>query len=120
MTPWAKAIVAAVGAGIIALAAALTDNTVTNPEKVQIAVAVVTSVSVWLTANVGVPLWSSAKFVTAAVLAGLNAVAGYLAEGDTLSSAMWLNVAIAALTAVGVWAVPNTSATPPVTAAPPS
>lgn len=111
MSSWAKAIVAAIGAGIMVLASSITDDIVTNPEKVQIAVAAVTSISVWLTANLGVPYWNASKTIVAGLLAGLNAVAGYLANADTLTNAMWLNVLISVGVAVGVWVFPNSPST---------
>ena len=107
MSAYAKALTAVIGAVVMAVAAAMTDDTITHPEWVQIATAGVAAFAVFVTANVGLPLWDKAKAVTAGALAGLGLLGGYLANGEHMTNALWLNVAIAAAVAAGVWAVPN-------------
>lgn len=107
MTPYLKSITAVLGAVAVAVAASMSDNVITAPEKVQIATAGVAAFAVFVTANVGLPLWNYSKAITAGALAGLGLLGGYLANGEHMTSALWLNVAIAAATAAGVFAVPN-------------
>lgn len=107
MSLYAKSLTAVIGAVVMAVAAAMTDNTVTHPEWVQVAIAGFAAFSVFVTANVGLPLWDKAKAVTAGALAGLGLLGGYLANGEHMTNALWLNVAIAAAVAAGVFAVPN-------------
>jgi len=107
MSGYSKAVTAVVGAIVMAVASAMTDDTISHPEWVMIAVAGFTAFQVFVTANVGLPLWDKAKAVTAGALAGLGLLGGYLANGEHMTNALWLNVAIAAAVAAGVWAVPN-------------
>jgi hypothetical protein len=107
MGAYAKSLTAVFGAVAVAVASAWTDNTITHPEWVMIAVAGFTAFQVYITANVGLPLWDKAKAITAGALAGLGLLGGYLANGENMTNALWLNVAIAAAVAAGVFAVPN-------------
>lgn len=107
MSQYAKSFTAILGAIAMAVAASMTDNVITNPEKVQIATAAVAAFAVFVTANVGLPLWDKAKAITAGALAGLGLLGGYLANGEQMHESLWLNVAIATLVAAGVFAVPN-------------
>lgn len=104
MGVYAKSIAAVVGAIAMAIAAAWTDSKITDAEWVMIAVAGWTAFQVFVTANLDLPLWDRAKDITAGALAGLGALGGYLANGQEMTGALWLNVAIAALTAAGVFA----------------
>jgi hypothetical protein len=61
-------------------------------------------------------MWDKAKAITAAALAGLGALGGYLANGQEMSGPLWLNVIIAGFVAAGVFAVgpaPVHGANPP-------
>jgi hypothetical protein len=107
MSAYSKALTAVVGAVVMAVASAMTDDTISHPEWVMIAVAGFTAFQVFVTANVGLPLWNYSKSITAGALAGLGLLGGYLANGEHMSNALWLNVAIAAAVAAGVFAVPN-------------
>ena len=107
MGAYSKAATAVIGAIAVAVASAWTDSTITNPEWVTIAVAGWTAFHVFVTGNVGLPFWDKGKAATAAALAGLGALGGYLANGQEMSGPLWLNVFIAAFTAAGVFAVPN-------------
>lgn len=104
---YSKALTAVIGAVVMAIAAAMTDDAITHPEWVQIAIAGFGAMSVFITANVDLPLWDKAKAITAGALAGLGLLGGYLANGEHLNNALWLNVAIAAAVAAGVFVVPN-------------
>jgi hypothetical protein len=99
----AKFLVALVGAFVAAVAAALTDDVLTDVEKVQIGIAVATAASVWVAANV--PTMPAAKTVVAVVLAVLNLAVGLITDG--MQSADWWMLAVAAFTAAGVFATPN-------------
>lgn len=103
MGAYSKAVVAVVGAVAAAIASYWTDSVITNPEWVQIAVAGFTAFEVFLVGNLGIPIWNASKFITALALGGLNMLAGYLANGQEMSGPLWLNVAIAAAVAAGVW-----------------
>lgn len=114
MSAYMKGVVAVVGAVVMAIAAAWTDDKITNPEWVQVAIAGFTAFQVYITANLGLPLWSYSKSITAAALGGLGLLAGYLANGQKMAGSLWLNVAIAAFVAAGVWLAPNEPAPAPV------
>lgn len=49
---------------------------------------------------------SVAKFLVAALAAGVVALQAALTD-DVITTAEWLTVAVAAASALGVWAVPN-------------
>lgn len=104
MTRYTKAAVAVLGALVIALKAALFgDNHVSPEEAIQIIVAAVTAFQVWLTANV--PSARYAKAITAVVLAVAAGLLANLSGG--VDGAETIALVIAALTAGGVFAVPN-------------
>jgi hypothetical protein len=105
MGQYSKAFGAVVGAVAVAVASAWTDSTITDPEWVMVAVSGWTAFHVFITANLDLPLWDKAKAVTAGALAGLGGLGGYLANGQVMSGALWLNVIIATATAAGVFAV---------------
>lgn len=103
MQEYAKALVALLFAAATGLASALSDNAVTIPEWVQIGIAAVTAFNVLMTSNV--PGSTYAKTAVAAVLAGLNFLVGAVTDGMT--TAEWINFALAVGAVVFVWAVPN-------------
>lgn len=98
-----KLIVALVGAVVMSVASFATDNTVTTEEWIQVAIAGATALGVWAAANV--PQFTWAKTFVVVVLAVLNLLVSYITDG--ISTAEWLNLAVAALTAAGVYATPN-------------
>jgi ABC-type enterochelin transport system permease subunit len=108
-----KLIVSLIGALAMAIAmgltTALTDNHITPSEWIQLAIAAVTAFSVWLTANE--PGWGAAKTTTAAALAVLSLLVSAVTGG--VSHLEFVNLVIAALTAVGVHYVQNATAPPP-------
>lgn len=110
---YAKSIIMVLAAGVGILTAALSDGVVSATEFVNIAIAIVTAVGVYLIPNLPAGPGKIAKFLVAAVGAGLQALVIVL--GDTLgwadvSSSDWLNVLLAALAAVGLYIVPNVAA----------
>lgn len=105
MAAYNKAVAALLGAVAVVLASALTDDHVTAAEFVQMTVAGLGAFSVYLVPNA--PGYALAKTWTAAALAGLNLVAGWLANNQEITNAMWVNVAIAVAVALGVFILPN-------------
>lgn len=110
----AKAFIALVVAVLTAAASAWSGNSHIDPaEAVQVVIAVATAINVWLTANgAGLPY---AKTLVAAVLAGANALAAYLTDGITYTET--INIVLAVLGALGVYAVSNGSSGPAVRSA---
>lgn len=102
----AKFLVALVGAFVAAVAAVVTDDVVTDVEKIQVGIAVATAASVWIAANV--PTMPAAKTAVAVVLAVLTLAVGLITDG--MQAADWWLLAVAGLTAAGVFATPNAGA----------
>ncbi|MFF5228459.1 hypothetical protein [Dactylosporangium sp. NPDC000521] len=102
---YGKAIAAAIAAGLMVLASAVTDNHVDADEGISIAIAVTTAVSVWLVPQL--PSSASAKTGVAMVLAVLQVAAAAVVDG--MSGADWVNLAIAALGVLGVLKSPTQS-----------
>lgn len=103
-----KAAVAVVGGLVLALVAALSDDNITPAEWVQIVVAGATAFSIWSTANL--PGFIYGKGIVAVVGAVANLICSY-ATGQDITNNEWLNLAVIALTSLGVIAVPNPVAT---------
>lgn len=103
MMQYAKAVVAFLFAAATLAASAVTDGTITNVEWIEIGIAGLTAGAVWITANV--PGYGAAKTTIAAALAGLNFLVGAVTDGMT--TAEWINFALAVAAVVFVWAVPN-------------
>jgi hypothetical protein len=106
---------AVVAAVLVAGQSYLPDG-LTSAEKVQIAVAAVSAFLVWLAPNVDVPYWSQIKATAQGVMAVLAGLAGYLAAGQTMAGALWVNLALMGLAAAGIVVLPNA----PETRVPPS
>lgn len=106
ISTYAKAIVYIITAGLVVLGAALTDDVVSTSEWLNIGIAGVTAVGVYLVPNLGTGVQHYAKGIVAFVGAALAALASFLSDGVT--SAEWVLVALAALGAIGVVIVPNT------------
>jgi hypothetical protein len=79
------------------------DGLVQASEWVQVVIQGATVAIVWATANV--PQFDKAKSFVAAVMVVLNLLVSYITDG--VSGTEWINLAIAFLGAVGVYAVPN-------------
>jgi hypothetical protein len=101
--PYAKALTALVIAALTALASALTDDSLTSAEAIQVAIAVTTAAGVWVAANVA--SLPHAKTVIAGILAALNLAVTYITDG--ISGAEWVNLALALIGVFAVWAIPN-------------
>lgn len=101
---YAKAVAAVVGAGLSAAIVALTgDNAFSNVELINVAIAVVGAAAVFAAPNVpGAPI---TKAVLAVLLAVLTLSVNLIVDGVTASE--WLQLAVAALSALGVYSVPN-------------
>lgn len=106
MSKYAKffmAVVATVLSGIVA--AMFGDNTISNPEWVNIAIAGVGACAVFAAPNV--PGAAYTKSVLAVLTAGLTVLASAIIGGITPTE--WMQVALAGLGAIGVYAIPNTA-----------
>jgi len=101
---YAKGIVAALAAALVALSAAYTGNDrIDLTEWVNVAIAAVGAFQVWWVANVnGAPY---VKAGIAATTAGLVALQSYIIGGVTFSD--WIQIGIAVVGALGVIAVKN-------------
>lgn len=111
MTGYLKALAAFLGAALVALISAQTDNVVSAGEVAQIALVGFGATVVYIVPNL--PGYSYAKTAVAAITAGLTLLAGYLTDDVgvdwDLSNPEKLNILLAVGTAVGVFLVPNTS-----------
>ncbi len=105
VTNYSKSILAIVAAGIAVVVAALSDGTVTPSEMVNVAIAMVTAVGVYLVPNL--PSGPAKYFKTGVAILGaaLAALVSFITDGVSLSE--WLQIALAALAAIGVYVVPN-------------
>lgn len=88
-----KAIAAVAAFVLSAIVSSLTDQRVDASEGVQIAIALVTAVGVYLVTDT--PRYRWQKTAVAFALAGLNVAASVITDGVT--TAEWLNIVIAAL-----------------------
>lgn len=102
-----KLAAAVVGAVLTALVAVWTDG-VTPTEWVNVAIAGTTAAAVFAAPNV-----PGARY-TKSVLAVLGAVLAYLTSAilGGVDPAEWMQIGVIALTALGVYAVPNSPAPP--------
>lgn len=91
---------------LMAVVDARSDGAVAASEIVQVVIQGATVLVVWATANV--PEFDKAKTFVAGVMVVLNLLTSYITGG--ISDTEWMNLAIAFLSAVGVFAVPNTPA----------
>lgn len=108
MTDYLKLIVAAVGTAIVYVQSAFGDDVYTPGEKLQTAIVFTGAALVGIVANPALPWWRYTKAIVMFIAAGLAAWGAELANGaGEMSMSGWLNVAIAAGTAVGVFAAPR-------------
>lgn len=105
---YGKSLAALAAAALTAAAAALTDGAFTAQEGVQVAIAVATAAGVWLVPNL--PQHPGIKTALAALLAVLNLAVTFIDGG--ISTAEWVNLALAALGVLGVGFAPARSAAP--------
>ncbi|WP_336642351.1 hypothetical protein [Microbacterium sp. MMO-56] len=87
------------------LVTALSDDTVTTSELVNLAVIGVGAVGVYLVPNLPNGVAQYGKTAVAFVTAALVALLSFLSDGITPSE--WLQIAIAAFAGIGVYIVPN-------------
>lgn len=107
MSQYAKffaAVVATVISGIVA--ALYGDGTVSSTEWVNVAIAAVGALAVFAAPNV--PGAAYTKSILAVLAAGLAVAASAIVGGITPTE--WMQIALAALGALGVYAVPNRGA----------
>lgn len=110
---YAKALMAVLATIVSAVIAALTgDNHIGDVEWINIAIAGAAALSVFAAPNV--PGARITKFVLAFFMAVLTLAVNLIADGITLSE--WLQLLVAGLGSVGVYAIPNR---PSLTGAPP-
>lgn len=100
---YGKAIVAVVIAVLMVASSAVTDGRITHVEEVQIAIAGVAAIQVWMVPNL--PDWPGVKTGTAVVLAALSAAVPLLSAGPW-SAADTINLVLAGLGAIGVTVAP--------------
>lgn len=92
-----------------ALIPVLDDDVIDRMEWVIVAIAAVNAVMVVVIPNLPVGgLVNYLKSFTAAAMAALTLMTTLLVDG-TLSGTDWLNIGVAVLAALGIWAVPNAS-----------
>lgn len=103
MQRYFKMLAAVIGAALMALVTAYSDNVLTTQDKLTIAISVVTAANVFAAPNV----WGA--MYTKTVLAVLGAVLVFVTSAitDGISTSEWYQIGVVALTATGVWLVPN-------------
>lgn len=110
---YAKALAGIVGAGVSAIVVALSgDGAFSAVELINVAIAIIGAVGVFYVPNA--PNAPVAKAVVAALMAVLTLATNLIAGGLTVSE--WLQLVVAAATALGVYGVRNSPAPPPYVA----
>jgi hypothetical protein len=112
---YAKAIVAIATAAVGTLVVAFTDNAVTPAEVLQVALAVVTAIGVYLVPNLPGSVLKWGKLMVATVGAGLQVAVTAISETG-FTPTTWLLIVLAVLGAVSVGIIPNTSVEKPAPA----
>lgn len=108
---YAKTVAQIVATGIAAMLVALTgDGQFSDVELINVAIAVVGAVGILYVPNA--PNGPVAKAVVAVLMAVLTLAVNLIADGVTISE--WLQLVMAALGAIGVYAIPNTPRPPHV------
>jgi hypothetical protein len=102
---YAKAITYIALAVVGVLVTALTDNVVTTAELVNVAIIGVGAVATYFVPNLPEGPGGYLKAVVAFVAAALVALQSFLTDGIT--TAEWLQIAVAAFAGIGVYIVPN-------------
>jgi hypothetical protein len=101
---YAKTVAQIIATGIAAVLVALTgDGQFSDVELINTAIAVVGAIGVLYVPNA--PHGAVAKMVVSALMAALTLAVNLIADGVTISE--WLQLVMAALAALGVYAVPN-------------
>lgn len=105
MGAYRKFLMALVGAVVVTLAAATSDDVLSSAEIAQMVLAGLGTFGVYVLPNA--PGYGVAKTLVAGASAGVGLLAGWLAAGDKITSSMWLNLVLAVGAALGVFIVPN-------------
>ena len=105
MKVYAKAIMYIALTAVGFLATALTDNTMSIKEVLNLAIMVIGAVGVYAVPNMPEGWRSYSKTIIAAVTAGLVALLSFISGGVT--AAEWMQVIVAAFAGVGVFITPN-------------
>lgn len=101
---YAKTVAQILATGVAAVLVALTgDGAFSDVELINVAIAVVGAVGVLYVPNA--PNGPVAKLVVSALMAVLTLAVNLIADGVTISE--WLQLVMAALGAIGVYAIPN-------------
>lgn len=106
ITTYAKSIVYIALTAVMFLVTALSDDALSVEELLNLAVAVVGAIVVYLVPNFPSTVGRYAKTIATAVTAGILLAISFLTDGISLVE--WMQIGIAALAAVGVYIVPNT------------
>jgi hypothetical protein len=106
MTLYAKSIAAIIAAALGILVTALSDDALSPAELTNVTIAIVTAIGVFLVPTLPAGPARYTKFAVALLGAALITLSSLLDGGVTTSE--WLQVALSALAAVGVYVVPNT------------
>lgn len=105
ITTYAKSIVYIALTAVMFLITALTDDTLTVEEILNLAVAVIGAVVVYAVPNFSSTVGRYAKTIATAVTAGILLAISFLTDGISLVE--WMQIGVAALAAIGVYIVPN-------------
>jgi len=105
MILYTKSLLAIVAAALGILVTGLADDVLTAAELTNVAIAIVTALGVYLVPNLPSGPAAYLKFAVALLGAALVALSSFLDGG--VSTSEWLQVALAGLTAIGVYVVPN-------------
>ena len=106
ITAYAKAIGFVITTVIAALAGALTDNSITQPELINVVVLGLGAILVYIVPNLDAGIGRYLKLFIAGLTAALVLLSSALTDGVTIAE--WLQITLAFLGAFGVYAVPNT------------
>lgn len=102
---YSKALIYIALAAVAFLVTAVSDNTLTIEETLNLAVIVLGAVGVYLVPNLQAGPGAYAKSGIAFLTAAIVAVLSFLTDGVTLAE--WLQVLLAAFAGIGVYIVPN-------------
>ena len=86
----------------VVLVAALQDNRVDAAEWINVFIAMASAISVLGAGELPSGVWKYTKTIVAAALAGLMLLVSFVSDGGVVTGSEWLQVAIAAATAIGM------------------
>jgi hypothetical protein len=113
-----KAIVATIGACAVTIEAVISDGRITGIEGWTIVIAFVSAALVYFVPNVVSAMY--AKFIQAAVGAGVMALTVAVNADGNVSTDDWVKIGVAVATAIGVYLFPNSKPVGPVVTGPPA